>query len=229
MFVITLGCLEHIPKSINFWPEVGLYAKNSLRYIDVRKLFKKPGKNLCRALSAFHAFISSDYTTTFSRKGKILSLKTLEKDKTLFGDMAFSDDILGEEFKVMEKFSCALYGNPKFNSINEVRLELFLKKYQPKKKENVIISCVKKAVFYLLVVQQKTNRTNHIAGKLLSLWPSHPKISNPLNCGWELSSGHWKIRWFEGKTAAKSVELITADELNVVDDDENGKVYFLFW
>ena len=43
------------------------------------------------------------------------------------------------------------------------------------------------------VLQQKMNRTNHIAGILLS------------------------------------VKLITADESNVVDDDENGKVYFYFF
>ena len=234
MLVIALGCLEHIPESINLWLEVGLYAKNSLRYIDVRKLFNKLGKDLCRALPAFHVFAGSDYTAAFSRKGKIHPLKTLEKDKTaqtVFGDMGFSDDIQEEEFKVIEKFTCTLYGKPKFNSVNEVRLELFLKKYRPKKKEEVVITCVKKMEGRLLphcasVLKQKTNRTNHIAGKLLSSWTSHPPISNPLNCGWDLSNGHWKVKWFEGDTAPTSVELITADESNTVDDDKNGKVCF---
>ena len=49
----------------------------------------------------------------FSRKGKIRPLKTLEKCKTaqnVFGDMGFSDDIQEEEPKVIEKFTCALYG-----------------------------------------------------------------------------------------------------------------------
>ena len=58
--------------------------------------------------------------------------------------MGFSNDIQEEEFKVIEKFTCALYGKPKFNSVNEVRLELFLKKYRPKKKEENVISCIKK-------------------------------------------------------------------------------------
>ena len=237
MLVIALGCLEHIPESINLWLEVGLYAKNSLRYIDVRKLFNKLGKDLCRALPAFHVFAGSDYTAAFSRKGKIRPLKTLEKDKTaqtVFGDMGFSDDIQEEEFKVIEKFTCTLYGKPKFNSVNEVRLELFLKKYRPKKKEEVVISCVKKMEGSFLppcasVLKQKTNRTNHIAGKLLSSWTSHPPISNPLNCGWELSNGHWKVKWFEGDIATTSVEFITANESNVLGDDENGKVCFYFY
>ena len=138
VLVIALCCLEHIPESINLWLEVGLYAKNSLRYIDVRKLFNKLWKDLCRALPAFHVFTGSDYTAAFSRKRKICPVKTLRKDKTaqtVFGDMWFSDDIQEEEFKVIEKFTCTLYGKTKFNSVNEVRQELFLKKYQPKKKE----------------------------------------------------------------------------------------------
>ena len=220
VLVIALGCLEHIPKSINLWLEFGLYAKNSLRYIDVRKLLNKPGRDLCRALPAFHVFTGSEFTAAFLRKGKIRSLKTLEKDKTaqtVFGDMEFSEDIQEEEFKVIEKFTCALYGKPKFNSVNEVRLELFLKKYRPKKKEEVVISCVKKMEGSFLppcasVLKQKTNRTNHIAGKLLSSWTSHPPISNPLNCGCDLSNGYWKVKWFEGNIAPTSVELITADE-----------------
>ena len=76
------------------------------------------------------------------------------------------------------------------------------------------------------VVKQKTNRTNHTAGELLSSWTSHPPISNPLNYGWELSNGYWKVKWFEDDIAPASVELVTADESNVVDDDENGKVRF---
>ena len=75
--------------------------------------------------------------------------------------MGFSD-IHEEEFKVVKKFTCALFANPKFNSVNEVRLELFLKKYRPKKKEEVEFSCVKKMEGSFLppcasVLQQKTN------------------------------------------------------------------------
>ena len=169
MLVIALGCLEQITESINLWLEVGLYAKNGLRYIDVRKLFEKLGKDFCRALPAFDIFTGSDYTAAFSRKGKIRPIPCLQ---TVFGDMGFSDDIQEEEFKVIEKFTCTLYGKPKFNSVNEVRLELFLKKYRPKKKEEVVISCVKKMEGSFLlpcasVLKQKTNRTNHIAEKLL--------------------------------------------------------------
>ena len=76
------------------------------------------------------------------------------------------------------------------------------------------------------VLQQNTNRTNHIARKLLSSWTSHPPISNPLNCGWELNNEDWKVKWFEGDIAPTSMELITADESSVADDDKNGNFFF---
>ena len=103
----------------------------------------------------------------------------------------------------IEKFTCVLYGKPKFNCVDEVRLELFLKKYQPEKKEEELINCAKKMDGSFVppctsVLQQNTNRTNHITGKLLLSRTSHPAISNPLNCGWELSNKQWEIKWFEG-------------------------------
>ena len=79
------------------------------------------------------------------------------------------------------------------------------------------------------VLQQKTNRTNYIAGKLLSSWTSHPPISNLLIGDCELSNENWKVKWFEGSIAPKSVELITADESNVVADEDIGKVCFHFF
>ena len=78
------------------------------------------------------------------------------------------------------------------------------------------------------VLQQKANRTNHIARKLLSSWTSHPPISNPLNCGWELSNGLWKVKGFEGDMAPTSVELITADESKVVIMTKMVKFVFIF-
>ena len=82
------------------------------------------------------------------------------------------------------------------------------------------------------VLQQKTNRTSEIrqiAGKWLSSWTSYPPISNPLNCGWVLDNGHWKIKWFEGDIAPKSVELITVDESNVDNGMTSRQVCFNFF
>ena len=47
--------------------------------------------------------------------------------------MGFSEDFDKEDFKTTENFVCSMYGYPKLKSVNELRLELFLKKYKPKK------------------------------------------------------------------------------------------------
>ena len=144
-----------------------------LRISDMPRAGFEPAQNLSSGLVKWSCAVvitttpQCHYTAAFSRKGRFCPLQTLEKDKTaqtVFEDMGFSDGIQ-EEFKVIEKFTCTLYRHPKFNSVNEVRLELFLKKYQPKKKE-VVISCIKKMEgsflpLYASVLQQKTNRTNH--------------------------------------------------------------------
>ena len=58
---------------------------------------------------------------------------------------------------------------------------------------------------------------------------SYLPISNPLNYSQELSNGHWKVKLFEGDIVPKSVKLITVDEENVVDDDDNSKVCLHFF
>ena len=75
VLVITLGCLGYIPESMNAWLEAAVYPKNSLRYIDVKKLVNKLELDLWRALAAFHVFTGTDYTAAFSRKGKSCPFK----------------------------------------------------------------------------------------------------------------------------------------------------------
>ena len=46
VLVIAFGCLDGILESINVCIEVGLYAKSSLKYLDVKTLLNKLGKDL---------------------------------------------------------------------------------------------------------------------------------------------------------------------------------------
>ena len=48
--------------------------------------------------------------------------------------MEFSDDIQ-ELFKVIEKFTCTLYGKPKFNSVNDIDWNYSLKSTSQKRKK----------------------------------------------------------------------------------------------
>ena len=90
VLIIALGCFSSLNQQVNTWLEVGLYTKNTLRYISVNQLFLKLGDVLCKSLPAYHAFTGCDYTASFSRKGKIQPFKLLEKNKDiqeLFGEL----------------------------------------------------------------------------------------------------------------------------------------------
>ena len=83
VLIIALGCFSSLDQQVNTWLEVGLYSKNTLRYISVNQLFRKLGEKLCKSLPAFHAFTGCDYSAAFSRKGKLQPFKLLEKNQEI--------------------------------------------------------------------------------------------------------------------------------------------------
>ena len=104
----------------------------------MNKLYGKSGNPVCKSLPAYHAFTGCHYTTSFSPKGKVLPLKYLEKDETMqevFGSMGFDEKMSEETFSTIEHYVCTIFGKPKLKSVNESRLDIFLKKYKSKSKD----------------------------------------------------------------------------------------------
>ena len=86
----------------------------------------------CIALPLFHAFPGCDYTAPFNWKGKVRLMKLLEKNESVqqvFSKLHDWDAITEEDIQVVEGFVCAMYGKKILQSVDELRLELFLKKY----------------------------------------------------------------------------------------------------
>ena len=105
-----------------------------------------PWSDHCAALPGFHAFTGSDYTASFSRKGKVRPLALLEKNQNAIE--MFS--ILGDEVVInveqcadTEKLVCSMYGQKKLSSVVKARLEMFLKKYKPKIGKKSYLLCKK--------------------------------------------------------------------------------------
>ena len=120
-----------------------------------------------------------------------------------------------------ESFVCQMYGKNRYSSVDEARLDMFMKNYQPKENEN-IISSVKKMDGSSLppcrrVVLQKLKRTNFICSIWLSAFSPHPPGFDPENCGWLMQDGAYKIQWFEGHISPMSVEDICLED----DEAEN--------
>ena len=120
----------------HIWMDSGHSSSNSRRYIDINKIQKEIGQNMCSALPAFHAYSGSDFTSCFYMKGKKLPYEKLVKDphaQEAFADLSTSTKVKVGTRKTLGRFTASVYGsrNPKV-SLNEYRHEVFMKAYGPK-------------------------------------------------------------------------------------------------
>ena len=110
------------------------------RYIDNNSLYCMLGPLLSKSLLFFHALTGCDYTSSFSKNGKVRPFKIPEKNTS--AQETFSQFSL-KQFVLVVKFVCTIYEMSKRSSVNELKLDTFLQKYKLKNLENPI-SCVKK-------------------------------------------------------------------------------------
>ena len=147
VLVIALGALHNLEEGKKVWMETGIVTKNTLRYISVNQIHESFGKEFCKALPAFHAFTGCDYTASFNRKGKVRPLKLFENNESIqqvFSKLHDWNTINEEDIMSVESFVCKMYGQKRFASVNELRLELFLKKYKPKQSDDSLVNNMKK-------------------------------------------------------------------------------------
>ena len=70
---------------------------------------------LCAALPGFHAFTGSDYTASFTRKGKVRPFDVMIKNEEFlhtFTRLGQSDIVSSEVSSTLECYVSALYGQP---------------------------------------------------------------------------------------------------------------------
>ena len=63
---IAIILIHHSARfNCNIWMDVGTSRKNNRRFINISSIASSIGKEMCAALSAFHSFTGSDYTSSF--------------------------------------------------------------------------------------------------------------------------------------------------------------------
>ena len=144
----------------------------------------------------------------------------------VFGSMGFDEKASEETFSTIEHYVCTIYGKSKLKLVNESRLDIFLKKYKSKSKDEVI-NCVRRLDGIFLrpcsrILWQKVLRTNYKAGKWLSAWQQHSPSYTAEEIGWELVNGNYRIKWFDGAVALKIVDIISTEDDDVVKDPKQG-------
>ena len=214
VLIIALGSLHLLHRNIQVWIESGLFTRNTLRYISVNQIFEKLGEDFCKALPAYHAFTGCDYTASFNRKDKMTPLKLLEKNEDLqeiFSRIDQWETICCErDFKKIESLVCSMYGRKGMSSVNEdMRLDMFLEKYRPKRCRSR--SCEKHGCNYFSSMFQST--FGEAEKSKLHLWHLEKLLAgeytagDPLENGWSLEDGRYRIKWFEGDPAPKIVDV----------------------
>ena len=230
--VIAIGCFENLlalNKSINFWLEVGVESKNNLRYINVNEIYENLGPLLASALLAFHAFFGCDYLAAFSRKGKVRPYNLLKTDgpaQEAFASLSEGLPEVNEEvIDEIKRFLCKVYGKKKVTSINEVRLQVFASKYKQKKNGTKSITDVKSMDGSAMppcyrVLLEKIKRTAFVASRWYSSTMPIEPAASPADHGWVFGDdGKYRIKWFDGETAPRSLDIILND---VVDEEEDN-------
>lgn len=248
IMIIILGNMYNFP-NLKIYMEVGRVSNNSLRYIELHKLYEHLGSSLCKSLPAFHAFTGCDFSAAFHGKGKIKPFKLLQQNhefQEYFSALGLSEEVEEDVSSKLENFVCSMYGNPTVTSVNKLRFILFNKlcKYSDKNPLNkikgmyapvllliyytyIIMYCVSEFDASMLppcfsVLYQKIKRVNFIT----AIWKSAVHMKPPhfvaQNNGWIEKDNSLDFYWFGGTQTPTDVHQIL-DE-NESSDEENDEI-----
>ena len=126
--VLACGLSHEIPATILF--RTG--TKHQARYIDMTSMGKKFGADVCLALIGLHAFTGCVTTSAFVGHGKKVGFDLVVNDSPFKQISVNTLSMLGSHFihvsqlmKLLEAFTCRLYGSHVSMSINDVRYQQF--------------------------------------------------------------------------------------------------------
>ena len=209
--VIPMGCKQFYDTSLKLWLEVGTQSKNTIRYISIDQAYEKFGSSLCNALPAFHAFTGCDYTASFKMKGKRhLKGELLEKSieaGEVFTKISTEISLNSSILERVEKYLYLLYGKKTCDSIDDVRLKIFLEKYKQfskKGSKNETILKIKKLDGSSWppcsrVLVEKIKRTMFVARRWRCSYMQFQPTSEPCEHGWRLENNKYHIELFDGQ------------------------------
>lgn len=211
VLVILLGNFHKINAESKILMEVGFYNNNSLRYLDVGKLFVELGPDVCLALPGLHAFTGCDTTSCFYKKGKVTPFKQMEKSSEFqkyFQTFYQDPEPDSVPITTAEKFVCFMYNLPRCPTVNEARYRKFEMAYKPRKMNEPLIKSF--ATFDSLSIPPcQSSLLLHVKRSIFQtyIWMNAEKQDpmqplNPEDYGWKIGpSGIYEPVWFDGDVA----------------------------
>ena len=223
------------------WLDVGLDHNNSRHYIDIKgtaeNLTAKNAKIL-RALPGIYGFSGLDFIPSFMRKGKKKPFELMLKNETYldaFSRMGEEEGLTADLEANLEAFTCALFGYPKLQSINEARHAYCQEKCSPDSVSSPLegLKAVDPSLFppCQMVLVQQIKRTWLLATLYKNATEADPLGSlTPLDFGYELTEHGMCVNWYDGEQVPPEVddnadENSEDDNEDVMDEDETDDEY----
>lgn len=185
------------------------------RYVDIGKIARAIGKDVCTALPGLHAFTGCDAVSAFAGIGKVKPLKKLLAKKEyhrMFQELGENWVISEDLMMQLEAFVCDIYGAKKgISDVNQCRYAVF---------------CAKKgeAESHQLPPCQDSLRKHCLrANYQAAVWKNSLRnndVPSPVGHGWSQEQDKLVIDWMSGLPAPRAVlELIACTCRKACKDD----------
>ena len=153
------------------WMKAGTNKKP--KYIPVHDIVSSLPQDILKSLIPFHTLTGCDTTSFIAQHSKMTAWNTLISHPQLIENLG-EDSFEESDYKKIEKFFCLLYGMPDEDSIDKVRLKLFLKKKNPDAlppTRDALYLHIKRAHYQSLIWKKA--------------YCPRPILPDPINYGWE--------------------------------------------
>ena len=197
------------------------------RLICITEIANEHGRDWCRTLLGFYVFTGEDCTSAFKGKGKVAPLKKLMKYPRYhryFGMLGDEWTVDEETHRMIETFTCIMYGYPKETSVNQVRCKMLKKMVG---KDNLLTNKSKIDLSRLPPCQDAllphVRRVNYRVASYKRA--NVPMFESPRpwdeNQGWCRTDGVLEPLWSVGPILPESlVDILGSGDLNDDDNEE---------
>ena len=174
-----------------------------------------------------------DYASLFFKKGKVRPLKLLQKDtdaQIVLSELSTFEEIDENTISTIEGYVCKIYASKNICKVNDLRTQIFQKKYAKIKLEDRL-NCVKKLDSSLIpqckeVLLLKIKRVHLIVRPWASAIVAHPPDDRPEEFGWTFSNdGKYIIKWFEGPAAPRVLDVTISEDTEPSTENDTEGTY----
>ena len=187
-----------------FLPEFTIYQKCGTevrsRFVNIPEISHVIGETISECLPGLHVYTGCDTVSCFAGKGKVKSRKVVqrcEKSQLALSELGGQEKVSTDLYKMLEEFTCLLYGSKTLSDINELRYELFC--FRKGKIDSSQLPLCRHAL------RKHIDRVNYQCVIWKSCFEQYPMILEPQEHGWTLINNMLTINWMTISPAPDSI------------------------